>query len=119
MRTQPTLDLNPRTQSNLTDFIRMFRRKWESVTSILNGRVGFGNGTDPDNVDLAWASATTPGSADTDFTVTHNLGRVPVGYIIVSRSAACDVYTGSVASTATEITLKASATGVDIKLWVF
>lgn len=119
MRVQPTLDLNPRTQSSLIDFLRMFRRKWESVTGVINGRVGFGDGTNPDNIDLVWKSVTTPGSANTDFTVTHNLGRLPVGYLVVSKDKACDVYDGSVASTITDITLKATVATATLKLWVF
>src|SRR5205823_11447248 len=88
---------------------------WQRVSKLLNGGISFGNGTQSDNVDGVWANIVTPGVADTDFTLTHNLGRVPVGYIVKSKSAACDVYDGSVVASKTQLTLRATAANISIR----
>jgi hypothetical protein len=47
----------------------------------------------------------------TDTALTHGLGRVPTGYIILKRSASMTVYDGSAAWTSQLMYLRASATG--------
>jgi len=91
---------------------------WQRVAKLLNGGISFGDGTQSDNVDGVWINAITPGVANTDFTVTHNLGRVPAGYIVKSKSAACDIYDGSVAASETQLTLRATAINVLVRLFV-
>lgn len=100
-------------------FVNMLRRIYERLARVVNGQISFGDGINADNIDGVWASSTTPGVANTDFTVTHNLGRIPVGYIPVTKSAATDVYTGSVAATATQLTLRATGTNVSVKCFIF
>jgi hypothetical protein len=51
-----------------------------------------------------------------DKVIDHGLGRIPNGYIIVSKLANCDLVFKS--STALTITLRASAS-TTISLWVF
>jgi len=48
---------------------------------------------------------------NTDLVITHNLGQLPVGYLIVGLSAAMIVYTGSVAWTSNTICLRSSVLG--------
>jgi hypothetical protein len=48
----------------------------------------------------------------------HKLGRVPVGYIVMSKSAACDIYAGSAAWTDTNITIRGTVGGVNGNLFV-
>jgi len=50
-------------------------------------------------------------AANTDASVQHGLGRVPVGYLVYQRSASMVVYDGSVANTASTLTLRASSAG--------
>lgn len=58
---------------------------------------------------LVFATGTT---ADTDFSVTHDLGRTPVELFVLSRSEATRVYRGSVAWSSTAISLRANVVGV-------
>lgn len=99
-------------------FYKGFKRVWEQAARVINGGLSFGAGTTKDNIDGAWVTAVTPGAPNTDFVVTHNLGRIPVGYIVMSKSAACDVYTGSVGATATQLTLRGTVAGVTVTLFI-
>lgn len=81
--------------------------------------ISFGGSVDPitgviqnDNVSGYWWSGTSAPS----MTLTHNFGHPPYGYIVMSKSAPCDVYETS--ATDTTINLGASTTGVALKIFV-
>lgn len=75
MRAQPTIlgdEKDPRNHS-----------RWvERLAKVLNGQVSFGtvmNNTEPGtNLNVWKAHGTTPGAANTDFTINHSLGRIPI-----------------------------------------
>jgi hypothetical protein len=90
---------------------------YRTISRVINGNLGFGDGTNTDNISGVWKSVTIT-LADTDITVTHNLGRIPVGYLVMSKTQACDIYDGSVAPTTTQITLKGSVAGAIVKLFI-
>jgi hypothetical protein len=50
-------------------------------------------------------------AANTDVQVLHQLGKVPLGYHVVGRSGNFVVYNGTVPSSESDITLRASGTG--------
>ena len=104
---------------NLPKGMDWLRQAWTMLMSVINGHLTFGKVGEVGNIQGVWATVVTPIVPDTDFTVTHNLGQVPVGYLLMSKSGACDVYTGSVASTSTTITLRASAADATVQLFIF
>lgn len=79
------------------------QRHLELVSKTLS-KISFGNTTsnaDPDmNLDVWKATGTTPGVANTTFTVSHNLYRVPIGFLIVRTNAACHIFDSGIAWTA-------------------
>src|SRR5216683_3038369 len=89
---------------------------WELVAKNLNGHLSFGDGNNlqADNIDGRWVRVTTPVAPNTDFVINHDLNRLPSGFHLLRKSASVDIYDGSVASTATQATLRATAGGVDI-----
>lgn len=71
----------------------------------------FSNGlTVADNFDAKTLTLTFS-SANTDASLAHGLGRVPVGYWVLRRSANMVVYDGANAWNANSIYLRASAAG--------
>jgi len=122
VRAQISLDLKPYrelTKQVFDNFVTMLREKYEKLSVVVNGQIGFGDGVNRDNVDLAWISVVAPVTPDTNFTVVHNLNRVPVGYLVVDSDLATNVYRGSLPGTKTTITLRSSVASVNLKLWVF
>jgi len=59
------------------------------------------------------------GSANVEFTVIHNLGVVPHGYLVAYQDKAGSVYDGGTSWTSTNIYLKASVANMNIKVLVF
>lgn len=92
---------------------------WTRLMRLITSKIGFGDGTNSDNIDGVWVTVTTPIMNYTDFTVAHNLGRVPIGYLVVKKSTACDVFEGTLAATKTAYTLKASGVSVTLSIFFF
>jgi hypothetical protein len=106
------------------------RNNYEQVLDrthdILNGGVNLGaitgliGGTaTPGNIDAAHAQVVSPGAPATDFAVTHNLGRVPTGFIVVNKDQNANIWRGTVAWTTTTITLQASLATVTMTVLIY
>lgn len=59
------------------------------------------------------------GNANTEFSVTHHLGRMPVGFIVTKSDAACSVYDSGTTWTTTTIYLKCDAANTALTISVF
>lgn len=95
----------------ITNIVTRFRRT-------VDGHLGFGDGSDPDNMFGVWASYTTNASANTEDAITHNLGVVPVGYLVFSQDKAASLYKSTSAWTTTQIFLKCSTASVAVKIFI-
>ena len=52
--------------------------------------------------------------------IVHNLGRVPLGYYVVRKSAACDIFDGTVAAwTTANISLETTNDAADTTIYIF
>lgn len=78
---------------------------FEQIKKAINNGLTFS-----DNFDgkISEVSFTT---ADTNTSVSHGLGRVPSGYLVLNRSANMVVYDGSSAATSSTFYLRSSAQG--------
>jgi hypothetical protein len=52
-------------------------------------------------------------------TISHNLGRIPIGYRIERKSAACDMFDGTTTWTNTTISLQVTNGAADTIIYVF
>src|SRR5229473_586868 len=120
MKATPNLDftvIEP-TLKSLKAFVGMLKSIYQNLILVINGNLGFGDGTSPDNLSGSWINLVAPAAPNTDFTVNHNLNRLPVGYLTMQKDRACDVYTGGVASTKTQLTLRATVASAVLRLFV-
>jgi len=99
-------------------FQGMLAKYWQQLARIVNGNISFGDGTTADNINGVFASAAVPGTPNTNFVITHNLGRIPVGYLVLGKTAAGDIYDGTVAATKTTLTLRASVASFTVRLFI-
>ena len=99
-RTLPGATSDPKNQSRWT----------EQIAQAIGGNISYGSSmanTDQDLNLLIWkASGTSPGVADTDFTIAHSLGKVPITIVGQDTDNGGLLYRGSVAWTTTTVTLK-------------
>lgn len=109
---------------------KALRGLWKELSNVVNHHIYFGSPADQaigntGNLDGVWPGTLnlgytilTPG-ANIEFTVIHNLGRVPVGYDIKSIDQPAVVYDSRKnAWTTTEMYLKCNLAGVNLVLFV-
>lgn len=94
------------------------RKIYEQAARVINGGIGFGDGIDSDNINGVWYSGVTPATPDTEFDVLHNLGRVPVGWLLVYEDAAASIYDSGTPWSSTEMFLKCNVASVAVKLFI-
>lgn len=71
-----------------------------------------GSNANPNGLPNSWGAGPT--------IITHNLGRVPIGYYVTRKSIACDVFDGTVASwTETVISLEITTDTADTTIYIF
>ena len=78
-----------------------------------------GGGKRPYNFDAVWVAYVSNGTANTEDTVSHNLGRTPLGIWVGLPDKSAVIYAGGTTWTSSNIFLKASATTVTVSLLVF
>lgn len=64
-------------------------------------------------------SVSDTGNADTEFSVTHHLGRVPAGFMLTKSDAACALYDSGTTWTTSLIYLKCNTANVAIEITLF
>src|SRR5580765_8075883 len=71
------------------------------------------------NINGAWVTGITPNPINTDFSLTHNLGRVPTGWIPVWTDGYVNFKIGVGAWTAKQIFLQANTINVNYRIFIF
>lgn len=95
-----------------------------SIIQALQGRIRFGTGTnkkDGENIAGRFIQYTSNGTPDTEDTVVHNIGSVPIGYIILWQDKAGSFYQSPTVGTdwnKTNMYLKCSVASVTALLFV-
>ena len=77
------------------------------------------NGTKCYNFDAAWVSYVSNATPNTEDTVAHNLGRIPLGRIVMTADKAGSVFDGATTFTSTNIFLQSDVATLTVNLVVF
>lgn len=101
----------------------------KDVYKALRGNISYGrqgqNATVPqgglvtDNIDGAFGSIADSGSANTQFAVTHNLNRVPIGFHVIRQNNDGSFYDSGATWTTTQIFLKCGNANVGATFFIF
>lgn len=111
-------------ESDAKGDVRSIDKDLISLFNCLQGRVRFGAGTsgnDGENMSGQFLTITTNGTPNTESIFSHNIGAVPVGYLIVWQDKAGSLYQGPTTGTAwssTAISLKCSVASVKFQLFI-
>lgn len=97
---------------------KTLNKLYQQMARVINGQLGFGDGSQLDNMAGAWANVTSSVATGTEFAITHNLGYVPIGYLVFTQNKPASFYLGSSAWTTTQIFLKADNSSVAVKLFI-
>ena len=102
-RAQPTCLGDPKDPKNLA-------RHSERLAKVLNGNVSYGgtmsNADTDQNLNIWKASGTTPGTANTEFSVSHSLNRIPITIVGQDTDNGGLLYRGTTPWTNTTVYLR-------------
>lgn len=96
------------------DLIGVIANWADNLRAILDRGISF-----DDNVDVRLVSVTTDGTPGTEFSVAHDLGKIPTGYIVYRQSDAGSVYDGATANTTGLLYLKSDVASKTFYLMIF
>jgi len=72
-----------------------------------------------ENIEGERISFTSSATADVENTISHHLGRTPIGYDVEKRDKAAVVYNGTTAWTKDKIYLKVNVASVQITIFIY
>lgn len=94
----------------------------QALVRAVNGQLSLGDGTLfslSGNVFGQWVVWVFPSVADTEVTIPHGLGRVPVGFIVANKDRYCDVKRGpTVTWTSTVFSVSCNTASANVLLLV-
>jgi hypothetical protein len=93
------------------------------VYKALRGNISYGHRTQDgfaqDNIDGTLVQVQNTGISGTQFSVQHNLNRIPIGYHVINKSQFIDFLPGTTPWTETHIYLIGSTTNARVTFFVF
>lgn len=116
--------------SNFIDFDKKDPTKWAAevdndlgnVVLVLQGRVRFGPNNNiinkGENILGQFVTYTTNSSPNTEDAVPHNLGSVPVGYIVVRQNKSASLYDSGKTWTSSNLYLKCSTASTLVTIFL-
>ena len=122
MRLADSQVLNP--DIPLENQMAILQTQMKKLFTCLQGRVSFGtgiSGTQSGNIEGEWRTYTSNAVANTEDTLAHTIGSIPLGYIVVNQDKAGSVYQGpstGTAWTSSNIYLKCSVASVTFLLFI-
>lgn len=115
-----TPDLTKNT-SNYGDYIVGVDRDLTNLFSALQNRIRFGTPTDGksgENISGEFQVIADTGTINTEFTVGHTIGSVPIGYLVLKISNGGVIYDSGTTWTSSNIYLKSSAANSLVTLFL-
>jgi len=91
-------------------------------SDIADAIIGLGtaaDGTAAGKLNAKYQVYTSNATPDAEDTIAHGLGRTPVGFIVIDKDKAGDIYDGGTAWTDTNIYLKCAVASVTATVLVF
>lgn len=120
MRIQKKSTLQKINNNNKENIERNIDADLNQAFQAINGRLRLGDGTsglNGENISGQWQTFTTT-TANTEVSVTHTVGAVPVGFIVTSINVGGVVYNSGTAWTSTNAYFKCSAANATITVFL-
>jgi hypothetical protein len=119
MKTARTFIYNQ--NQSLESNIRRLEQDTHQLFEALKGRIRFGSGVDGErgeNVAGEFQVIADTGNADTEITLAHTIGAVPIGYIVIKIDKAGIIYDSGTTWTSSNIYLKCDVANCAVSLFL-
>ena len=105
----------------MADQMSVLQTQMDKVYTCLQGRVSFGTGAtgvDGQNIEGKFMQFTSSGTPDAENTIAHNIGSIPIGYLVMNQDKAGSLYSSATAWTSSNMYLKCSVASVTFLIFV-
>jgi len=105
----------------LDDQIPLLQDNLDKLFQLAQGRITFGTATDGnggENVAGEFQVVADTGTINTEFSVTHTIGVVPTGFLVININKGGVIYTSGTSWTSTTIYLKCSTSNTNVSLFL-
>ena len=105
----------------LNDYLNLLDDDINALFNLSHSRIRFGAGTDGsrgENVSGEFQVVADTGSANTEFSITHTMGAVPIGYLVTNIDKGGIIYSSDTTWTSTTIYLKCSIANAQVTLFL-
>ena len=105
----------------LNDYLNLLDDDINALFNLSHSRVRFGSGSDGargENISGTFQVFTSNAVADTEDTIAHEIGAVPIGFIVVNRDKSGVLYDGGTAWTSENMYLKSSVAETTYTIFV-
>ena len=109
---------DPKATFLITQYMQDLNRMARNLT-FLDSNGAKGDGRRCLNIDAVWLHYVSNGTANTEDTLTHTLGRTPLEMWVGMPDKAATIYRGSGTWSSTQVFLRATATTVTVDLLLF
>lgn len=92
--------------TELPDLVRYLSAYINELTPIINGKIQFDDNIKSQTVEVYFDAA------NQDKTISHNLNKTNVGFLLINKMSSFDVYHGSISDTLSTVTLRSTVAGV-------
>lgn len=116
-----TSNLNAFGNGKEREYVNSLDTDIRNIFLCVSGRVRFGDGNDGqlgENIAGQFQVVSDTGTADTEFSVSHSLGVVPFGYIVVNINKGGVVYKSTTSWTSTTVYFKCSAANANTTIFL-
>lgn len=72
-----------------------------------------------DNMDMVTATVLSDATPGVEFSLSHKLGKVPIGYIVVGQDGAGSIFDGTTTNTKTDVYFKSDAVSITFRLLLY
>ena len=105
----------------LNDYLNILDDDINALFNLSHSRIRFGAGTDGsrgENVSGEFQVVADTGSANTEFSITHTMGAVPIGYLVTNIDKGAVIYDSGTAWTTTQIHLKSTVANCAVTVFL-
>lgn len=108
-------------KSKPDDYVSAIDTDIRNLFLFTQGRIRFGSGTTNtfgENVSGEFWVMTTPTATNSEFNVSHNLGAIPVGWLVTNQNAPGSLYTATGSNTSTKAYFRSNATSTSFTVFL-
>ena len=109
---------DPNAAARTTQYLQDLNRMARSMT-FLTAAGGFADGQRSLNLDAVWVLYVSSGTANTETSVAHNLGRIPLGAFVGLPDISATIYAGTTAWSSTLVYFRSTAATTTVRLLLF